>query len=122
MSHNNRIIPRIMKVELNLTADQVFSVVKLLHQVYDLFPSVNSEQLSVRSIAYDLDDKFTKKRKELIKKSSLFDADKSYKMILKYHEALALRRIIGNLIETVNEIKAKNDLRILYHFLQQKTA
>lgn len=111
-----------MKIELNLTSDQVFAVAKVLQQVYDLFPSVNSEQLSVRSIAFDLDEKFTKKRKELIKKSSLFDVDKSYKMSLKYHEALALRRIIGNLIEPVSEIKAKNDLRMLYHFLQQKTA
>lgn len=111
-----------MKVELNLTADQVFVVAKLLQQVYDLFPSVNCEQLSVRSIAFDLDEKFTKKRKELIKKSSLFEANKNYKMNLKYHEAAALREIIGSLIETVNDIKAINDLRILHLFLQQKLA
>jgi hypothetical protein len=111
-----------MKIELNLTSDQVFAVAKLLQQVYDLFPSVHTEQLVVRSIAFDLDEKFTKKRKELIKKSSLFEANKIYKMGLKFHEADALRKIIGNLIESVNEIKATNDLRMLYHFLQQKTA
>jgi hypothetical protein len=41
---------------------------------------------------------------------------------LKYHEAVALRKIISNLIETVNDVKATNDLRMLYHFLHQKTA
>lgn len=111
-----------MKIELNLTSDQVFAVTKLLNQVYDLFPSVDCEQLSVRSIAFDLEEQFTTKRKALIKKNSLFDVAKKHKMSVKYHEAVALRKIIGNLIETVNEIKAKNDLRILYHFLQQKTA
>lgn len=111
-----------MKIDLNLTSDQVFAVQKLLQQVYDLFPSVDCDQLSVRSIAFDLDEIFTAKRKVLIKKNSIFDAGKKYKMSVKYHEAVVLRRIIGNLIETVNDIKATNDLRILYHFLQQKTA
>lgn len=111
-----------MKIELNITADQVFAVTKLLQQVYDLFPSVNCDQLSVRSIAFDLDDQFTAKRKALLKKNTLFDLDKKYKMSLKYHEAVALHRIIGNLIETVNDIKQTNDLRMLYHFLMQKTA
>jgi hypothetical protein len=110
-----------MKIELNLTADQVFAVEKLLNQVYDLFPSVDCEQLAVRSIAFDLAEQFTAKRKALIKKNSLFDVNKKYKMSLKYHEAVALRKIIGNLIETVNDIKSTNDLRMLYHFLHKET-
>jgi hypothetical protein len=111
-----------MKIKLNLTADQVFAVAKLLQQVYDLFPSVNCEQLSVRSIAFDLDEKFTAKRKALLKKNTLFDVGKEYELSLKYHEAVALRKIISNLIETVNDVKSTNDLRMLHHFLHQKTA
>ena len=104
------------------TADQVFAIVKLLEQAYDLYPATTSEQKSIRSIAFDLEEKFSAKRKQLIKTNSLFELDKTHKIKLKYHEEFTLLRIITDLIETVNVIKPKNDLRIVSNFLDQKLA
>lgn len=111
-----------MKVETKLTADQIFAVAKLLEQVFNLYPAITYSQKATRSIAYDLEEKFSAKCKDIVKKSSLFEANKTYKMTLKYHEALCLQRIINNLITTVNTVKSANDLRTIHDFLHQKLA
>ena len=104
------------------TADQVFAIAKLLEQVFNLYPAITCDQKAVRSIAFDLEEKFSNKRKQLIKTHSLFELDKTHKIKLKYHEELALQRIITDLLETVNDIKPKNDLRIVSNYLHQKLA
>lgn len=104
------------------TADQIFSVAKLLEQVYNLYPATTAEQKSIRSIAFDLEEKFSTKRKQLIKSNNLFEVGKTQKLKLKYHEELALQKIITDLLETVNDIKAKNDLLIVRNYLHQKLA
>lgn len=101
------------------TADQIFAVSKLLEQVYDLYPATTREEKAVRSVAFDLEEKFSNKRKQLIKKNSLFEVDKLHKIDLKYHETATLVQIIYSLLETVNDIKAKNDLRIVANYLDQ---
>ena len=110
-----------MKNEI-YTADQVFAIAKLLEQVYNLYPTVTAEQKIIRSIAFDLEEKFNNKRKQLIKKDSLFDAGKKYKMALKFHEENALKCIIYDLIKTVNADKPKFDLQTVHDALHKKLA
>jgi hypothetical protein len=102
------------------TADQVFAIAKLLDQVFNLFPATTQEQKAIRSIAFDLEEKFSKKRKQLIKSNNLFELDKLHKLGLKYHEELALLKIISSLLDTVNDPKPKNDLRIVLNYLDEK--
>jgi hypothetical protein len=109
-----------MKIELKPTSDQVFAIAKLLEQVYNLYPATTYDQKATRSIAFDLEEKFSTKRKEIIKKNSLFEVKKTYKITLKYHEALALQRIIFDLLDTVNSDKPKFDLKTIHDYLHQK--
>jgi len=104
------------------TADQVFAIAKLLEQVFNLYPATTQDQKSVRSIAYDLEEKFSAKRKQLIKSNNLFELDKLHKIKLKYHEELTLLKIISSLIDTVNDAKSTNDLRIVSIYLDGKLA
>jgi NAD-dependent SIR2 family protein deacetylase len=110
-----------MKLEI-YTADQVFAVAKLLEQVYNLYPATTPEQKATRSIAFDLEEKFSSKRKQLIKNNNLFEVGKTHKMKLKYHEELALQKIITDLLDTINDIKPKNDLLIVRNYLHQKVS
>lgn len=109
-----------MKIELKPTSDQVFAIAKLLEQVYNLYPATTYDQKATRSIAFDLEEKFSTKRKEIIKKNSLFEVKKTYKITLKYHEALVLQRIIFDLLDTVNSDKPKFDLKTIHDYLHQK--
>lgn len=104
------------------TADQVFAVAKLLEQVFNLYPATTPDQKAIRSIAFDLEEKFSSKRKQLIKSNNLFEVGKMHKLKLKYHEELALQNIITDLLETVIDIKPKNDLLIVRDYLHQKLA
>jgi hypothetical protein len=103
------------------TADQVFAIAKLLGLVFELYPSVNKEQKMMRSIAYDLEEKFSSKKKSIIKKSDLF-SDTTHKMSLKFHEEVALCKIVTDMLEMVTELKPKNDLRIVRNYLDEKLA
>ncbi|AUX17373.1 hypothetical protein [Flavobacterium columnare] len=97
--------PKILrKINLKLTYDQIFAVSKLTHQVYDLPPTVNPNEKEMRSIAYDIADKFMNKYKSIIKKGDVFDKKKTYKMALKFNEAKGLYRIIFDLLGTVNDV------------------
>ncbi|EMY3483777.1 hypothetical protein FPG87_12495 [Flavobacterium psychrophilum] len=93
-----------MKVNLKLTYDQISAVSKITHQVYDLKPTVNTNEKEMRSIAYDIADKFMNKYKSIIKKGDAFDKKKTYKMALKFNEAKGLYRIIFDLLGTVNDV------------------
>lgn len=109
-----------MKNEI-YTADQVFAVHKLLEQVYNLYPATTQEQKAIRSIAYDLEEKFSSKHKRLIKSHSVFDDKKTHKIKLKFHEELALKTIINDLINTVNAPSPKRNLQTVHDYLHQKT-
>jgi hypothetical protein len=111
----------LMKKKLEIyTSDQIFAVAKLLQYVYELYPAATSEQKATRSIAFDLEEKFTAKRKELIKKNDLFESRKFHKIKLKYHEELALQRIIFDLISTVNPVEPRRNLQVVHDYLHQK--
>lgn len=110
-----------MNIEPKLTADQVFAVAKLLEQVYETYPSSNPDQKLVRSISFDLADKFTTKQRTVYKSNSLFDTKKKYKMTLKYHEAFTLYAIVQYFLPMIpKEEKAHNDLLKLSTYLHPK--
>lgn len=104
------------------TADQIFAVSKLLEQVYNLYPATTRCEKTLRSIAFDLEEKFSAKRRQLIKKNSLFEADLKHNIALKFHEQDALVQIINSFINTVNDVKPKNDLLIVLVYLDEKLA
>lgn len=111
-----------MKIELKLTADQIFATAKFLQQIYILHQTNNPQQIIHRSIAFDLEEKFTTKCKRLIKKSTIFEAKKTYKIILKYHEANTLQRVIYELLGSVNGESFKFYLQTVHDILHQKLA
>ncbi len=83
-----------MKIKLKFTNDELIAANTLLQKLYDLpFNQFESPQKIFVSIGVDLADKFDKKTKSIIKKSSLFTQKKKYDTTLKYHEAWALKNI-----------------------------
>jgi hypothetical protein len=110
-----------MKIELKLTADQVFATARLLEQIYESKPT-DIQQKLMRSIALDVADKYIKKQHSLYTKQNLFDAKKKHKITLKFHEAYALHSVIETLIYTVNDIYCNSILKTLLGNLNQKLA
>ncbi len=110
-----------MKVELKLTADQVFAIAKLMEQVYESKPILTNEKL-MWSIAMDVADKFTKKQHLIYSNQSLFDNKKKHKISLKYHESFALHYAIEALLHSVNDIYNNTILKKVLATLNQKLA
>ncbi len=109
------------KAEIKVyTADQIFAVAKLLENVYNLYPAITHDQKTIRSIAFDLEEKFSEKRKQLIKNHNLFEDKKTHKIKLKYHEEHALQRIIFDLIGAVDAGKPKFDLQNVHDYLHKR--
>lgn len=104
------------------TSEQIFAVAKILDQVYNLYPATTSEEKSTRSIAFDLEEKFTTKRKQLMKQVDIFEPGKRHKIKLKYHEEFALQRIINDLINTVEASETKRNLQVVHDYLHKKLA
>lgn len=110
-----------MKIELKLSADQVFCVAKMIEQVYDT-QTHDVQQKVMKSIAIDIADKFTRKQLELHNKQSLFDAKKKYKVSLKFHEAFALSEVIRLLINTITDVYCKTITNKVLDNLNQQLA
>lgn len=110
-----------MKIEIQLTADQVFAVAKLLEQVYYSHP-IDTNQKIMRSIAIDVADKFTSKQITLYSNQNLFDSKKKHKMTLKFYEAFALHSVIELFLHTVNDLLKTTILQKLLNDLNQKLA
>jgi hypothetical protein len=110
-----------MKIELKLTADQVFAVAKLMQQVYEFKPTETQQKL-MRSIAIDVADKYTNKQVAIYSKQSLFDVKKLYKISLKFHEAYALCSVLKLFIHSVNDVYSNTILNKIIAILDQKLA
>ena len=108
-----------MKIELKLSADQVFAVANLMETVYESIPA-DKEHKILKSIAMDVADIYIKKVHNLYTKQSLFDVKKLHKITLKYHEAYALHKVLESFIYTVNDIYCKTILQKLTAILDQK--
>lgn len=106
-----------VNLSCNINALQVLSVI--LGDVYK--SDIATDQISklVKSICYDLADKFDKKYKTQRKKVTLFDADKLHKVTLKYHEGWALEKIIAySIIINNNDILQRAILSKLHLQIQ----
>ena len=68
----------------------------------------------------DVSDIITKKNKSILRKDSLFDQNKTYKVSLKYHEAKALYAFIRRLTEVENDDHKRMMSRKISNQLDQK--
>lgn len=109
-----------MKIEIKLKSETIFAINKLLQAVYDTPQPIDLNQRIYRSISFDLADKFDKLHKSNVKKSNLFDNNKTYKVSLKIYEAWALEKIIINMLPTVNNDLHKNILQSTASIINQK--
>lgn len=88
-----------MKIKFKLSIDQLIALNKLLLKLYEFdLTLLKQQQKVVFSIGLRLSDKFDKKRKDIQKKSSLFDTKKKISFTLDYYEAWSLKGICVELI------------------------
>jgi hypothetical protein len=109
-----------MKVEIKLNNDSILAVNEVLKGIYEMQPSVNKKEKVYRSIGFELADKFDKKAKELIKKSSLFDTQKKHKFSFKFYEAWALEIILRELFTATPNHYTRLKVNIVIDTLNQK--
>ena len=110
----------LMKVELKLSNDTIIAVNQLLCQVYLLPASIDQQVKLMRSIIYDVADRFDKKVKTQIKKASLFDAKKRTKFTLQFHEAWALKEVLQSLYATLSNPYQQSLIQTVINTLDQK--
>lgn len=109
-----------MKIDLKLNNDSVLAVNELLQHIYDMEKSNDKKVNVYRSIGFDLADKFDSKAKQLIKKSTLFDAKKIHKIGLKFHEAWALEIILRELFTYTDNHYVRIRVNVIIDTLNQK--
>lgn len=110
-----------MKVEIKFSNDTLMAINAQLQEIYNLPVSTIKRENVYKSIGVDLADKFDKKCKTLIKKASLFDQKKRFKMSLKFHEAWALQEILMELVSQVKNEYQKTLIEKTINTLDQKT-
>lgn len=111
-----------MKIELKLNNDTIVAINELLSYVYDMEKSNDKKVNVYRSIGFDLADKFDSKAKQLVKKSTLFDAKKKHKITLKYYEAWALEIILRELFTMSDDHYNRFRVNLVIDNLNQKLA
>ncbi|KGO89758.1 hypothetical protein [Flavobacterium suncheonense] len=89
-----------MKIEIKLSNDQIMAICKLLDLLEHLTPTTKPEDKLIRSIAFEVWDKFQTIKKKLVKSHDLFDSKKK-KVTLKYYEAYGLLKIIRETIPLI---------------------
>lgn len=109
-----------MNIELKLNFDAVQAVNNHLQKVYKMGYGETVEQRVCKSIAFDLANKFDTRAKALIRKNSLFEANKLYKMTIKYHEAWSLQLILMDVMSNVENSYERNIIQKLINNLNQK--
>ena len=96
-----------MKIELTINADESIFLNARLHIMQETsvteFKKLDLEKKALHTILMDVSDIITKKNKSILRKDSLFDQNKTYKVSLKYHEAKALYAFIRRLTEVEND-------------------
>lgn len=109
-----------MKIELKLDNDSIIHVTELIKNVYTTDQALGKENKMLKSIAYDLADKFEGKYKTLIKKQCLFSNKNKTKVTLKWHEAWALETLLHYLMDLAPSSFAKIKLNQVISQLNQK--
>ena len=110
-----------MKIELNLTAEEIFTISVVLNPIYNA-KAIKREEKTWVSIGLDLVDKFDTKAQTLKKKQNLFDAKKKHKIGLKFHEADALEHILLDRMQYVDLPFMLHQIQKTIDFLNQKLA
>lgn len=108
-----------MKIDLKLSTDQIMAICKLLELLEHLAPTTKPEDKLIRSIAFEVWDKFQTLKKKLVKSQDLFDTKKK-KVALKYHEAYGLLKIIRDTEPLIDENYTKAIANKLNNELDQK--
>lgn len=106
-----------MKVKLKFTTAEIVTISVLLNKYYEIqFNGLTEEEKLQFSIGYVLSDMFETKKRDLMKKSDLFNEAKKIKITLKYHEAWGLKNILVdhvNLLE--NKYQKVNIQQAIHH-------
>lgn len=110
-----------MKIELNLTAEEIFSIHTVINPVYAA-KAITREGKVIQSIGFELADKFDSKQKSLKKKQNLFDTKKRHKVSLKAYEADALEKILINQRQYLDIPYMLNHVQKVIDTLNQKLA
>ncbi|GGB82780.1 hypothetical protein GCM10007424_23520 [Flavobacterium suaedae] len=88
-----------MKVELKLKPGNLWYLSSVLEPLTNItnsdFVQKTHDQRTITSILIPVADVFTKKYKNITRKSNLFDAAKKYKVSLLYHECNALNLFLA---------------------------
>jgi hypothetical protein len=112
-----------MKIELKLKADEI----NYLDCKTVLTMAINPNELlkdkrSAYSIMLDVSDKIQAKAKTINRKTTLFDAKKTHKISLKWHEAETLEQYIDVFSTYQDDNYNKNIARKIIAQLNQKLA
>lgn len=91
-----------MKIKIELSSDQIMAVCKLLDLLEHLSPTVKPDDKLIRSIAFEVWDKFQTLKKKLVKRHNLFDSKPS-NVSFKYYEAYGLQKIIRELLPLISD-------------------
>ncbi len=109
-----------MKIELRLNNDTLIACNQLLQTIYNESTPTETIGKIVKSICFDVADKLDSKRKTVVKKASLFDQKKQYKITLKYHEAWGLFEALQQLNKTNNNDYKRTIVQKVIDTLHQK--
>lgn len=110
-----------MTIKVKTNGDGIGAVNKVLEHI--LYTNTTEKQNKLlKSLAFDISDKFTAAHKKAVKKSTLFDQKKTYAITLKFHEAYALEMIIAGYINLVDDQYSKLQLDKLKNYLNQQMA
>lgn len=113
-----------MKIKLKLDNDSIIHVHEVIKNVYNQNSNtlLGKENKILKSIAFDISDKFESKYKTLIKKQWLFDNTKRNEISLKWHEAWALETLLHYLMDLAPSSFAKIKLNQVIIQINQKLA
>jgi len=106
--------------EIEISSDMIFAVEKLLHNVYNPVYTLSNNAKLLRSIGFELVNKFENLKDKLIKKVNLLDTKKKKKVKLKYYELFALHEIIKDLISLSQNGYDHHQLQTVLNLLNKK--
>lgn len=89
-----------MNIQLQLKANAIVITNNYLETIFNESSiPIGEENKLVKSLCFDVSSKFSRKHKDLIKKSIVFDSKKKHKITLKYHEAFGLYHFLIKISE-----------------------
>ena len=112
-----------MKIDLKLSTESLLAATSLLSMLYgDSWHCIDAQQTAIKSIGYDVFDKFDSKAKAVRKNANLFTSKKTTKIALKHHEAWALEKIMIGLIGFATNEYCELQIQTIIDVLNQKLA